>query len=74
LFLQHDVKKLKINNHLRHTLYGFKTYKPFHWLFLEVLGLVVFVSFDLIKCKLCFVNMNVVTCQKTTTKTLTTSY
>jgi hypothetical protein len=32
----------------------------FHRSFLEVLGLVVFVSFDLIECKLCFASMNVV--------------
>jgi hypothetical protein len=26
---QHDVKKSMIKNHLKHTWYGFKTYKPF---------------------------------------------
>ncbi len=29
LSLQQDVKKLTIKNHLGHTWYGFKTYKPF---------------------------------------------
>jgi hypothetical protein len=52
-----------INNHLEHTWYGFKTYKPFP---------IVFVSFDLIEWKLWFVNMNVVIGWKTTAKTLTT--
>jgi hypothetical protein len=27
--LQQDVKEMMIKNHLRHTWYGFKTYKPF---------------------------------------------
>jgi hypothetical protein len=29
LFHQENVKKPTIKNHLRHTWYGFKTYKPF---------------------------------------------
>jgi hypothetical protein len=37
-----------------------KPINPFHWSFLEVKGLVIFVSFDLIMCKLCFVGMNVI--------------
>ncbi len=65
-------KKLTIKNHLGHTWYGFKTYKPFHWSFLQVLGLVALVSFDLIKWKLCFIGMNVVMGWKTIAKTLTT--
>ncbi len=32
----------------------------FHWSFLQVIGLVVLVSFDLIEWKLCFLGMNVV--------------
>jgi hypothetical protein len=39
---------------------------------LQVLRLVVFVSFDLIEWQLCFVNMNVVMGRKTTSKTPTT--
>ncbi len=44
----------------------------FHWLFLQVLGLVVLVFIDLIKWKLCFIGMNVVMGQKTIMKTPTT--
>jgi hypothetical protein len=44
----------------------------FHWSFLQVLGLVILVVFDLIEWKLCFMGMNVVMDQKTTAKTPTT--
>jgi len=46
-----------------------KPKNPFHWSILKILKLVIFVSFDLIKWKLCFVRMNVVMGQRTTTKT-----
>jgi hypothetical protein len=47
---QENVKSPTIKNHFGHTWYGFKTYKPFfHWSFLQVLRLVVLMSFDLIK-------------------------
>ncbi len=69
---QQDVKKLMTKNYLGHTWYGFKTCKPFHWSFLEVIRLVIFVFVDLIECKLCFVGMNVVMGLKTTAKTPTT--
>jgi hypothetical protein len=36
-----------------------KPKNPFHWSFLQVLRLVVLVSYDLIEWKLCFVGMNV---------------
>jgi hypothetical protein len=49
-----------------------KPINPFHWSFLEILGLVDFMSFDLIKCKLCFVGMNVVMGWKSIAKTPTT--
>jgi hypothetical protein len=42
-----------------------KPINPFHWSFLQVLGLIVFVSFDLIEWKLCFVGINVVMRRKT---------
>jgi hypothetical protein len=45
---------------------------PIHWSCLQVLGLVAFVSFDLIEWKLCFIGMNVVMGWKTIVKTLTT--
>jgi hypothetical protein len=57
---QQGVKNPMINNHLGHTWYGFKTYKPFHWSFLQVLGLVALVFSYLIEWKLCFISMNVV--------------
>jgi hypothetical protein len=44
-----DVKTLTIKNHFKQTWYGFKNIYPFHWSFLQVLGLVVLVSFDLIE-------------------------
>jgi hypothetical protein len=37
----------------------------FHWVFLQILGLVILVFFDLIEWKLRFVGMNVVMVQKT---------
>ncbi len=49
--LQQDANKQTIKNHLKHIWYGFKTYKPFP---LQVLRLVIIVSFDLIKWKLCW--------------------
>ncbi len=72
LSLQLYVKKLMINNHLEHTWYGFKTYKPFPLvIFSSFFRLVVLVFFYLIKWKLCFVRMNVVMGWKTITKTPT---
>jgi hypothetical protein len=69
---QKDVKTPIINNHLGHTWYGFKTYKKFPLVILQVRRLVVLVSFHLIEWKLCFVGMNIVLGQKTTVKTPTT--
>jgi hypothetical protein len=43
-----------------------------HWLFLQVLGLIILLFFYLIEWKLCFVGMNVVMGQKTIVKTPTT--
>jgi hypothetical protein len=37
-----------------------KPKNPFHWSFLQVLTLVIIVSFHLIEWKLCFVGMNMV--------------
>jgi hypothetical protein len=43
LSLQQDVKKSTIKNHLGHTWYGFKTYKPFPLvIFAKVSGSCVF--------------------------------
>jgi hypothetical protein len=49
-----------------------KPINPFQWSLLQVLRLVIIVSFDLIKWKLCFVSMNVVMVWRTVTKTPTT--
>ncbi len=49
-----------------------KPINHFHWSFLQVLGLVTPVSFDLNEWKFCFVSMNVVVGRKTIIKTLTT--
>jgi hypothetical protein len=35
-----------------------KPINPFHWSFLQVLGLVTLMSFDLIEWKFCFISMN----------------
>jgi hypothetical protein len=57
---QQDVKKLKIKNHLKHTWYGFKTYKPFPLVIFSSFKVNHFLSFDLIEWRLCFIGMNVV--------------
>jgi hypothetical protein len=48
-----------------------KPLNPFHWSFLQVLGLIILMSFDLIEWKLSFVGMNVVMGQKTIAMTPT---
>jgi hypothetical protein len=37
-----------------------KPINPFHWSFLQILGLIALVFFDLIEWKFCFIDMNVV--------------
>jgi hypothetical protein len=46
-----------------------KPINPFHWSFLQILGLIALVFFDLIEWKFCFIDMNVVMAQKNIAKT-----